>query len=130
KRSELPRALFLVATFSRGYWWHHDSTVTLGELLAERGETEAAVEQFRFASWLDVNDAEALRLIAALRFRQNRFEEARAAQQRAVSRQPDEPRQYKFLAQILSAMGRDAEAQGVIAKLADLRSLATGPVAN
>ncbi len=90
---------------------------------------EGAVEQLRFASWLDIHDAEALRLVASLRLRQNRFEEARVAQERAVSRQPDEPSQYRFLSDILLKMGLHGEAQSALAKVASLEAMTKSQIA-
>ena len=65
----------------------------------------------------------ALRLIAQMRLRQNRLDEAFQAQRRAVARQPDEPRQYVLLSDILEKMGRTAEARSVLAKASQLRAL-------
>ena len=122
-------ALRVVAPFARDHWWHHGATITLGRLLAMKGDAEAAVDQLSFASWLDVHDAEALRLVASIRSRQNRLDEACRAQQRAVSRQPDEPSQYASLAEILQRMGRDAEAQKALATMVRLRAVAQAEVA-
>ncbi|MFL6530251.1 MAG: tetratricopeptide repeat protein, partial [Chthoniobacterales bacterium] len=122
-------ALRLVADYVRKNWWHHGATVALGQLLAEKGDVEAAVEQLRFASWLDVHDAEALHLIAAMRLRQNRFAEARVAQEKAVARRPDEPSQYTSLAEILLKMGCDAEAREVLVKVARLEAVGRAEIA-
>ena len=62
------------------------------------------------ASLLDVHDVEALNLIATMSMRQNHLEDAFRAQRRAVARQPDEPRQYVMLSNILEKMGRRDEA--------------------
>ncbi|MDQ6623008.1 MAG: tetratricopeptide repeat protein [Verrucomicrobiota bacterium] len=122
-------ALRLVADFARDNWWHYGATIALGQLLAEKGDVEAAVKQLRFASWLDVHDAEALDLVAAMRMRQNRLEEARVAQARAVARQPDQPSQYRLLSEILFKMGRTAEARLAVAKMVGLEALASPPLA-
>ncbi|MDP9253469.1 MAG: hypothetical protein M3O66_00775, partial [Verrucomicrobiota bacterium] len=83
------------------------------------------------ASWLDVHDVDALNLIAMMRVRQNRLEDAFRAQRRAVARQPDEPRQYVMLSNILEKMGRAAEARAAIAQVTRLRALAQSqPIAN
>ncbi|HEX8679798.1 MAG TPA: tetratricopeptide repeat protein, partial [Chthoniobacterales bacterium] len=117
-------ALRLVAQFAEANWWHHGSSLAIGRLLAEKGEADAAVEALQFASWLDVHDAESLNLVALIRVRQERLEDARAAQKRAVARRPDEPRQYRLLADILQKMGRSAEAERAAAKVASLTALA------
>jgi Flp pilus assembly protein TadD len=52
-------------------------------------------------------------------------------QRRAVARQPDEPRQYVMLSNILEKMGRTDEARSAMANVNRLQALArTGPVAN
>ena len=113
-------ALRVLAPFAQSHWWHYDATVAMAQLLAAKGEADAAAEELRFASWLDVHDTHALNLLAAMRFRQGRFADAYAAQQRAVARQPDEPSQYRFISQILDAMGRKSEAHLADAKMASL----------
>ena len=77
----------------------------------------------RNASWLDVHEVEALNLIAQMRFRQHRFEEAYRAQKRAVARQPGALRQYVFLSDILVKMGQTAEAKSVTAEVARLEAM-------
>ena len=124
-------AVDLIADFTRKNWWHHEATLSLARLLAEKGEVESAVRELRFASWLDLHDAAALNLLAGIRLRQNRFEEARTAQASAIRRQPDEPRQYRMLSDILIKMGRGDEARVALAKIASLEALARpGVVAN
>ena len=75
------------------------------------------------ASWLDVHEVEALNLIAQVRFRQHRFEEAYRAQKRAVARQPGALRQYVFLSDILEKMGHSDEAKSVTAEVARLEAI-------
>jgi Flp pilus assembly protein TadD len=98
-------------------------------LYAEKGETEKAEASFRRAAWLDVYDVEALNAMAEMRLRQNRLEEACAAQHRAVARQPDQPRQYALLSTILDRMGRHAEARAAIAHSAQLKAMAETQIA-
>jgi Flp pilus assembly protein TadD len=81
----------------------------------------------RNASWLDVHDAEALDLIAQMRLRANQLGDAYAAQRRAVARQPDQPRQYALLSNILEKMGRGEEARAATEKVAFLQALARAP---
>jgi Flp pilus assembly protein TadD len=66
---------------------------------------------------------EALNLIARVRLRQDRLEEAYRAQQRAVARQPDAPRQYMLLSDVLQKMGRTAAAQAAFANVARLKAI-------
>src|SRR4029077_3074038 len=95
----------------------------------QRGDVDAAEAQLQRASWLDVHDAEALRLIAQMRLRQNRLDEAFRAQRRAVARQPDEPRQYLLLSTILERLGRDDEARAALAQVNRLQALTKSQVA-
>ena len=76
------------------------------------------------ASWLDIHDAESLNLIAAMKVLQNRLEAACAIQRRAVARQPDQPRQYLLLSDILEKMGRNEEARAALDQVSQLNALA------
>ncbi len=117
-------ALQTVENFAHENWWHYGAALALGRLYAEKGDAERAEAALRHASWLDVHDAEALRLIVLMRLRQNRFNDAFQTQQRAVARQPDEPRQYILLSNILEKMGRSEEARDTLARASHLRALA------
>jgi Flp pilus assembly protein TadD len=114
----------LVENFAHDNWWHYGAALALGRLYAQKGEIDLADAALRRASWLDVHETEALRLIVLLRLRQNRLDEAFRTQRRAVARQPDEPRQYILLSDILERMGRGAEAHAALAKASQLRALA------
>ena len=72
---------------------------------------------------LDVHDAEALNLMALVSVRQNKLEEACKIQRRAVARQPDQPRQYLLLSDILSKMGRGDEARAALAQVEHLQAI-------
>ena len=120
-------ALPLVEAFARKNWWHYGASLALGRLYAEKGDIPRADAALRHASWLDVHDTEALNCIAEMRLRDNRLEEAFAAQRRAVARQPDEPRQYALLSNILNKMGRSKEARAALAKASELQTLAIAP---
>jgi Flp pilus assembly protein TadD len=122
-------ALRLVSEFVRQNWWHRGAAVALGRLYAEKGESEKAYNALRRASWLDVYDAEAFNAIAEMRLRQNRLSDACAAQRRAVARQPDQPRQYVLLSNILDKMGRADEARAATAEGTRLKALAQIQVA-
>ena len=123
-------AIRLVSEFVHENWWHRGAAVALGRLYAEKGDSEKAEAILRRASWLDVYDAEALNVIAEMRLRQNRLPEACAAQRRAVARQPDQPRQYALLSNILEKMGRGDEARAAIAQSARLKAIAQTQVAS
>jgi protein O-mannosyl-transferase len=118
------RALQLVEDFARKNWWHYGASIALGRLYFEAGNLERAEAAFHHASLLDVHDVEALNLIAIMSMRQNHFEKAFRMQQRAVARQPDEPRQYVMLSNILEKMGRTDEARSAMAQVNRLQALA------
>ena len=117
-------ALRLVEDFARRHWWHYGASVALGRLFAEKGDVERAAAALRHASRLDVHDAEALNLIARMRLRQNQLQQAYESQRRAVSRQPDQPRQYLLLSDILEKMGRSDEARAMIARVEQMQAMA------
>ncbi len=123
-------ALKIVSRFVQDNWWHYKAAIARGRLLAAEGKTEEAIRGFRFASWLDVNDTEALNAIAGLRIRQNRFEDAYAVQCRALARQPDQPRQYLLLSDILEKLGRHEEARANVAQVERLHALAQASTLN
>jgi Flp pilus assembly protein TadD len=52
-----------------------------------------------------------------MEMRQNRLQSAYEIQQRAVARQPDQPRQYLLLSDILEKMGRNEEARAALAQV-------------
>jgi len=122
-------AIPLVEPFVRDNWWHYGAAIALGKLYADKGDVPRAEVALRHASWLDVHDAEALSLIASMSLRQKRFEDAYQAQRRAVARQPDQPRQYVLLSDILEKMGRTGEARDALAEVARLKALSRGALA-
>jgi tetratricopeptide (TPR) repeat protein len=121
---ESESALALVEQFRATHWWHCAAAIEAGRIHLEQhryADAEAALSR---ASWLDVHDAESLNLMAALNIAQNRIEAAFENQRRAVRRQPDQPRQYVLLSDVLERLGRHAEAQDALAQLHSLRALA------
>ena len=116
-------AFRLVSEFAQNHWWHYGAALALGRLYAEVGDAERSVTTLRHASCLDVHEVEALNLIAQMRYRQHRFEEAYRAQKRAVARQPGALRQYVFLSDILEKMGNIDEAKSVTAEIARLEAI-------
>jgi tetratricopeptide (TPR) repeat protein len=122
-------ALPIVQEFSRAHWWHAGASIALGRLNSEIGNLAKAEEAFRHASRLDVHDAEALNLLALLSARQNKLADACKTQRRAVSRQPDQPRQYLLLSDILTQMGRAEEAQAALAHVSAMKATADASTA-
>jgi tetratricopeptide (TPR) repeat protein len=114
----------LVEDFARENWWHYEASIALGRLYAGEGDAERAAAAWRHASSLDVHDAESLNLIAGVRLRQNRLDEAFKIQKRAVARQPDQPRQYRMLSDILTKMGRVDEARAALAQVSEMEAFA------
>ena len=124
-------ALQLVEAFAQKNWWHYGASIALGRLYLESGKLERAIAALRHASSLDIHDAVALNLLATVNVRQNHLEEAWRMQRRAVARQPDEPRQYVMLSNILEKMGRADEARSAMAQVTRLQAIAQGqPLTN
>jgi len=113
-----------VEEFANGHWWHIEAAIALGKLCAENNDIARAEAAFKHASRLDVHDVIALNQSALLRMNQKRFDEAYAIQRRAIARQPDEPRQYLILSDILEKMGRGEEARAALAQVQHLQSIA------
>jgi len=117
-------ALGIIKDFAQKNWWHYRAWGAYGRLLAQNDDPEAAAQALRHASSLDVHETAALNLMAAISMRQNRLEEALRTQKHAVARQPDEPRQYVLLSDILDKMGRTDESRAALAQVSRLRELA------
>ncbi len=121
----------LVKNFVHQNWWHYSASLALGRLYFEAAKLKDAEIAFHHASLLDVHDVDALNLIAMMSMRQNHLEEACHVQRRAVARQPDEPRQYVILSNILEKMGKTEEARLAMGEVSRLQALAqTQPIAN
>jgi len=123
-------AMPLMREFADSHWWHAGAFMALGRLWAEQGDAEKAEAAMRHASWLDIHDPESLNFIVGMKVRQNRLDAACQMQRRAVARQPDEPRQYLLLSDILEKMGKHEEAKAALAQVQLLQSLAGKVVAN
>ena len=117
-------ALHLVENYVHENWWHHAAWLAEGRLYAESNDVAQATRALRYAASLDIHDVCALNLLAQISLREGRLDAALAAQRRAVGREPDQPRQYLMLAEILDKMGRATEAQKARDKVARLRAMA------
>jgi Flp pilus assembly protein TadD len=118
------KALALVEQFRENHWWHCGAAIEAGRIYLEQNRFAEAETALRRASWLDIHDADSLNLVAAMNIGQNRFDAALESQRRAVRRQPEQPRQYLLLADILEKLGRHEEAQAALAQLHSLQALA------
>jgi predicted Zn-dependent protease len=120
-------ALRLIENYTRQNWWHHAAWLAVGRLYAENNDVAQSTRALRYAALLDVHDVQALNLLAAISVRQNQLEQACVAQRRAIAREPDQPRQYLMLAEILDKMGRTLEAQTARDDAARLKAIVTSP---
>jgi Flp pilus assembly protein TadD len=115
-------ALALVQEFAHANWWHSPAAIALGRMHLDAGRFAEATAALQHASRLDVHDAESLNLLALVDVRQNRLQDAYQTQKRAISRQPDQPRQYLLLADILEKMGRGEEARAALTRITRLQA--------
>ena len=120
-------ALRLIENYTRQNWWHHAAWLAEGRLYAENNDVGQATRALRYAVLLDVHDVQALNLLAAISVRQNQLEQACATQRRAIAREPNQPRQYLMLAEILDKMGRTSEAQTARDDATRLKAIVTSP---
>jgi Flp pilus assembly protein TadD len=120
-------ALRLIEDYTRQNWWHHAARLAEGRLYAENDNVAQSTRALRYAALLDVHDVQALNLLAAISVRQNQLEQACAVQRRAIAREPNQPRQYLILAEILDKIGRTAEAQNARDNATRLKAIATSP---
>jgi protein O-mannosyl-transferase len=121
-------ALRLIENYTRQNWWHHAAWLAEGRLYAENNDVAQSTRALRYAALLDVHDVQALNLLAAISVRQNQLEQACAIQRRAIAREPNQPRQYLMLGEILDKMGRISEAQAARDNATRLKAIATSPL--
>jgi protein O-mannosyl-transferase len=120
-------ALHLIENYTRQNWWHHAAWLAEGRLYAENNDIAQSIRALRYAALLDVHDVQALNLLAAISVRQNQLEQACATQRRAIAREPNQPRQYLMLAEILEKMGRTSEAQAAREDATRLKAIVASP---
>src|SRR6266581_1698280 len=120
-------ALRLIENYTRQNWWHHAAWLAEGRLYAENNDVAQSSRALRYAALLDVHDVQALNLLAAISVRQNQLAQACATQRRAIAREPNQPRQYLMLAEILDKMGRTSEAQNARDDATRLKAIAMSP---
>jgi protein O-mannosyl-transferase len=121
---EHEKALALVEQFRQTHWWHCGAALETGRIHLEEHRFAEAEAALRRASWLDIHDADSLNLMAAMNIEQHRLDAACEIQRRAVRRQPDQPRQYFLLSDILEKLGRHDEAQAALVRFQALQAIA------
>lgn len=109
-------AIPLVEAFALAHWWHMDARLALGTLLFAAGRSDEAIDALRLASRLDIYDSRSFNGIAEVEMARGRPEAALEAQLTAMDRDPDQPRQYAFLAGVLDKLGRKEEAAAALRK--------------
>jgi Flp pilus assembly protein TadD len=127
EEEKIDAALDIVRPYAQTNRWHYGAWMAMGRILAQKGDVSGAATALRHASSLDIHETAALNLMAFVCMGQNRLSEACQAQRRAVWRQPDQPRQYVLLSNILDKMGRGEESRAALAEVSRLRLLA-GPM--
>lgn len=125
---ENDKALALIGEFRAANWWHCEAAIEMGRVYCAMRRYPEAEAVLREASRLDVHNAEAFNMIAALNLEQGRLDAACAAQERAVRRQPHQPQQYVLLADLFTKMGRPEDARVALAQLAQLQAVGKAPV--
>ena len=105
-------ALHLIENYIHENWWHHAAWLAEGRLYAENNDVTQSTRALRYAALLDVHDVQCVGF-AGRNFRSPKSarDSACATQRRAIAREPNQPRQYLILAEILDKMGRTTEAQ-------------------
>lgn len=110
-----------VEQFARSKWWHYQSHLMLGRLRALNNEQDAALAALRHAALLDIHAGEPFSVMARMLYAQKKTDEARVAQMEAIRRDPNQPSQYLFLANILEQLNRKPEADAALRKAESLR---------
>jgi Flp pilus assembly protein TadD len=124
RADQIDKSLSIIQPFTQKNWWHYGAWLALGRLYAQKGDNLAAVNALNHATWLDIRETDALNLMAMIRMRENRLDDAVQTQRHAVARQPYQPQQYMLLSDLLDKAGRKNEARIALAEVTRLRSLA------
>jgi predicted Zn-dependent protease len=83
----------------------------LGQLEAETGRVDEAIQQLRGAATLDIHASKPFHMIAALEMGRRRPQVACDWENKAIKRDPDNPLEYLFLSTILDQLGRKQESE-------------------
>ncbi len=117
-------AIAVVQPFAASRWWHYDSQLELGKLLALSGDQTGAASALDLASRLDIHASEPFGILARAELKNGRAAEAYETQLRAMKRAPEQATDYLFLAAILHELNRQPEAREALRKAEDLRTAA------
>ena len=104
-------ALPIVQRFTDSCWWQYPAFLALGKLKAQQGDAAGALAALKHASRLDIRETEALNLMTRIQLNSGNLEAALGIQERAISRQPDQPSQHLLYSEVLMQMGRAQQAQ-------------------
>jgi len=109
-------ALPAVRQYAADHWWHYDSHLMLGQLLAWTGDYAGGIAASREAATLDIHNPAPYDDMARAAVRANRLPDALETQSEGIERSPDQPHEYKLMAAILEKMNRPAEAAAALGK--------------
>lgn len=115
-------AIPAIERYASGHWWHEDAWMTLGQLRAAAGDSQAAIDAMRHASRLNIHDPKPFANIARIEIARNRPEAACEAQRTAIKRDPNQPSRYLVLASICDQLGRADEAAAAMRRAMELRA--------
>lgn len=115
-----------VETYAKAHWWHYNSQMALGRLRSAQGDADGAIGALQNAGKLDVHAVAPFEEIAHIFFEEKKFGEAAQASKCAIHRDPNQIRQYLFLATIYEQMGRKEDAAAVIRTAEELRKTVGG----
>lgn len=101
-------------------WWYKEPRLLLARKWLERKEYDKALFELHHAAQLDVWDAKPYSEIASIELDRKNLPEALKAQQIAVRRAPDNPKQRATLAYILHELGKEDEAVAELQEFVEL----------
>ena len=111
-----------IEQYAATHWWHEDAWMTLGQLRAAAGDSQAGIDAMRHASRLDIHDPKPLANIARIEMARNHAEAACEAQRAAIRRDPNQPSRYLTFAAMLDQIGRKDEAAEAMRHATELRA--------
>ena len=118
-------AIPLVEKFAQDNWWDYRAYLALGKLKAQNNDVPGALAALKHACRLDIRETEALNFMTRLELMSKNLPAALLTQERAVSRQPDEPSQYLLYSEVLRQMGRTEQAEQALETAKRLKARAS-----